>query len=992
MISVKKLNKYFFRHRQNEIHVINNVGLELPEKGLTAIFGRSGCGKTTLLNVIGGLDGFSSGSVEYDGASISENTDYLRNSSIGYIFQNYCLSRGRTVYENVADVLRLCGEHDEKVIEYRVLKALSSVGMEKFRNRTPDMLSGGQQQRVAIARAVVKSPRVILADEPTGNLDDANTVAVMDMLRSISEKCLVLLVTHEERLVEYYCDSVIELSDGSVVSVRALEKGNGYSFRQRGNVYLGDLDVTELPGDGLNIRFYGDKPETPVELKIVSVNGRIYLQSDSPNVKYVDGTGEIRLIDGKFDQTAKERKYGEYEPLPPLPKRGKREYGRLFTFFGSFKNGFASQMNGKKKGKRFVRMCMGMFAAVIVIFAGVYGRKTADLFDIKKSVNGNLIAVRADLPGAERAMADAFENSGTSGVDYYFYAGFAGSVGEQEILNIVPAYFISGGSGVVLSAEGTPLPESLADGLRVLAGEKKISDTSIWISRYMADRFLKTSTVSFIRNYSDLVGLRAGNYDVAAVIDTSEPVYFLPDAILQELNIERLGLKIQKSSDPAAEGGKTVYMSLNDTSLKAGEPVMINGKRFEVAEVRRMYGCYADWLLEKYPEHLNLCEKLFGSGIMSEQLLAAAKDDAAFAGTYSASSEPDAEGLAYLYAYRYFDEWVGYCAENNLICRYSSVPELFYVYKAGVLDDAKYPAFGEYGWYGDDSGGKYMSESFSRFYSVLKFFRSNGRVASPGESVADYSYSIDYLVSTAEELYYKIDTSGIAAPVSESFFMLGPDDYAIASTGYGESDPLADGGLYGLRIETGTVYSSPYLVAHCSDYGKALKLITAEYGAPDRYSPDNVSPRIITPEYQFDERLADKGMSVLGGVVPFVAVVALLCVCVYFMIRSTLMNRVKDVGIYRAIGVTKNNLRFSFMAETLALTCTSVVPWFAAFSALLFLTLKRSTIAGNTIFYPPWFAALLLAFVVGICLVCGIMPINRLLRKTPAELLAKYDI
>ncbi|MBO4769213.1 MAG: ABC transporter permease, partial [Clostridia bacterium] len=656
----------------------------------------------------------------------------------------------------------------------------------------------------------------------------------------------------------------------------------------------------------------------------------------------------------------------------------------------SFRNGFAAQMKGKKKGKRFVRLCMGMFAAAIVIFAGVYGRKTADLFDIKKSVNGNMIAVRADLPGAERVLADAFENRGTSGIDYYYYADFAGSVGEQEVLKITPAYYISGGSGVVLSAEGTPLPESLADGLRVLAGEKKVSDTSIWISRYMADRFLKTSTVSFIKNYSDLIGLKAGNYDVAAVIDTSEPVYYLPDSLLQELNIERLGLKIQKTSDPEAGGGKVVFMSFDSTFPGVGDTVMINGKKFEIAGVRGMYGCYADWLREKYPEHWNLCERLFRGGIMSEQLLDAARDDSAFAEAYSASSEPDFEGLAYLYAYRYFDEWVKYCTENNLVSLYSAVPELFYVYKAGVLDDAKYPAFGDYGWYGDDAG--YMTESFSGFYSVLKYYRSHGRVVNKTDAVSDFSYSIDYLVNAAMELYYKLDTSGIAAPYRESFFMLGPEDYAIASTGYGESDTAADGGLYRLKNETEALYSSPYLVAHCSDYGKALKLITAEYGAPDGYSPDVVSPGIITPKYQFDERLAEEGLSVIGGVIPFAVVVALLCVSVYFMIRSTLMNRVKDVGIYRAIGVTKNNLRFSFMAETLALTCTSVVPWFAVFSALLFLTLKRSTIAGNTIFYPPWFAALLLVFVLGICVICGIMPINRLLRKTPAELLAKYDI
>ena len=202
MISIKGLNKFFNKGKQNEIHVINDVTLDLPERGITAIFGKSGCGKTTLLNVIGGLDGFASGSLTIEGQSITKNTDEIRNKYVGYVFQNYNLSSSESCFDNVAAALRLCGMRDEGEIERRVMAALRNVGMEKYAKRTPDTLSGGQQQRIAIARAIVKNPPVILADEPTGNLDEANTVMIMDLLREIAKDHLVLLVTHEQSLVD----------------------------------------------------------------------------------------------------------------------------------------------------------------------------------------------------------------------------------------------------------------------------------------------------------------------------------------------------------------------------------------------------------------------------------------------------------------------------------------------------------------------------------------------------------------------------------------------------------------------------------------------------------------------------------------------------------------------------------------------------------------------------------------------------------------------
>ena len=129
--------------------------------------------------------------------------------------------------------------------------------MECFENRTPDSLSGGQQQRIAIARAIVKNPRVILADEPTGNLDEANTVLVMDLLREIARDHLVLLVTHEEDLVDHYCETVIELSDGKVVNVRGNETANGLRVKDKNDIWLGELEKHEETDDGrVSVTYY----------------------------------------------------------------------------------------------------------------------------------------------------------------------------------------------------------------------------------------------------------------------------------------------------------------------------------------------------------------------------------------------------------------------------------------------------------------------------------------------------------------------------------------------------------------------------------------------------------------------------------------------------------------------------------------------------------------------------------------------------------------
>ena len=223
-IKVENIVKTFNRHSRNANKVLKGVSFELPDKGLVCIFGKSGSCKTTLLNIIGGLEKADNGKVYIDGECTSGKTDKIRNAKIGFIFQNYYLEKGYTIAEILRNQMIIAGFKDEKEIERRTEEALKLVDMERFKNKLGDALSGGQQQRVAIARAIVKGSDIILADEPTGNLDAENTMKVMDILKEISKTQLVVIVTHEVSLIKKYADSHIKIVDGELVEDGEIEE------------------------------------------------------------------------------------------------------------------------------------------------------------------------------------------------------------------------------------------------------------------------------------------------------------------------------------------------------------------------------------------------------------------------------------------------------------------------------------------------------------------------------------------------------------------------------------------------------------------------------------------------------------------------------------------------------------------------------------------------------------------------------------------------
>jgi len=219
MIRCRDLCK-FYQQGENQITALAAVSLEIPRGSFAAVMGPSGSGKSTLLHLIGGLDRPTSGELLVDGRLIGQMADdqvtLFRRSKIGFVFQFFNLLATLTARENIALPFVLDGRAQSEADE-RAAVLLAKVGLDKRKDHLPAELSGGEIQRVAIARALSFSPPILLADEPTGNLDSKNGTAILDLLRRINQDdgCTVVMVTHSEEAASY-ADRRVYLRDGRV--------------------------------------------------------------------------------------------------------------------------------------------------------------------------------------------------------------------------------------------------------------------------------------------------------------------------------------------------------------------------------------------------------------------------------------------------------------------------------------------------------------------------------------------------------------------------------------------------------------------------------------------------------------------------------------------------------------------------------------------------------------------------------------------------------
>ena len=218
ILQVKDVTKIYGQD-ENAVKALNGISLEIEQGEFAALVGTSGSGKSTLLNLIGGLDVPTEGKIAIRDREIQSlkrgELTIFRRRNIGFVFQNYSLMPVLNVYDNIS--LSVTFDKGKHVDHQYIKELLKDLGLWEKRKKYPDELSGGQQQRVAIARALANKPAVILADEPTGNLDSKTTMEVMGVLKASSDKYhqTILMVTHNEAIAQT-CDRIIRIEDGRV--------------------------------------------------------------------------------------------------------------------------------------------------------------------------------------------------------------------------------------------------------------------------------------------------------------------------------------------------------------------------------------------------------------------------------------------------------------------------------------------------------------------------------------------------------------------------------------------------------------------------------------------------------------------------------------------------------------------------------------------------------------------------------------------------------
>ncbi len=243
LINVKKV----YTTKAGDTAALNGVSITFPKTGMVFITGKSGSGKTTMLNVIGGLDGIDEGEIVIEGKKFSEFTsadyDSYRNTFVGFIFQEYNLLPEYSVAKNIGMANELQGK---KVDDLELENLLELVDIAGYGTRKISQLSGGQKQRVAIARALIKNPQIIMADEPTGALDSVTGIQVMETLKKLSKQKLIIVVSHDLELAEKYGDRIVKLVDGQIVEDISL-----VDVEFNGSLYENDSEVTIKSGGDL---------------------------------------------------------------------------------------------------------------------------------------------------------------------------------------------------------------------------------------------------------------------------------------------------------------------------------------------------------------------------------------------------------------------------------------------------------------------------------------------------------------------------------------------------------------------------------------------------------------------------------------------------------------------------------------------------------------------------------------------------------------------
>lgn len=526
MIKVEKVNKYFNKRKANEIHVINNTSMTLPDEGIVCLLGPSGCGKTTLLNAIGGLDSVDKGTITIDGQRITRHSankiDSIRNARIGYIFQNFNLLDDRTVFDNVAIALRMIGIRDTTTVNARVRYCLEKVGIDQYRNKLAGSLSGGQRQRVAIARAIVKNPSIILADEPTGNLDSANTLEIMNIIKTISRERLVILVTHERNIAEFYSDYVAEMKDGKIIKAYNNDSSRYLDYQLENRIYLKDMAVHKgFAQDDVSVDVYSDE-ERQADIKVVIRGNNLYINTGG-RLNVVDETSNIEMVDEHY--TAMDESYFEdndFDYTACLPSKYKAKYTSVYRLTNMIGRGWKTV-----KGFKRIRKILMLGYVFAAMFAFLAVSNVMGLIDVRpvdyRTTNGNYITIQN--PDKTRDALDVVSGKEETA---FVLPGNTRKLVTLPMDDFLQTNYASEDMSVSLVLTDVLEPDQL------IAGSMPEDPHDVVIDKALADTFLREKTGVYVGldTMEEFVGRKVripnlDDYRICGISDTKSPSMFI---------------------------------------------------------------------------------------------------------------------------------------------------------------------------------------------------------------------------------------------------------------------------------------------------------------------------------------------------------------------------------------------------------------------------------------------------------------------------------
>lgn len=389
MIRVENIQKQF--HKKSVLQMIN---LEFEDTGLVCITGESGSGKSTLLKIIAGVLPFEDGRIVYDDSVILDAKSKKRPSycieNMTCIMEDWGDYKGLTVYEGFRRILDVY-ELSEQEIEDRISYALEKTHMQAFRHRRMEALSGGQKQRIRIAGALLKQSKVVLADEPTANLDEKNTIAMLEILRGISGECLVLVVSHEKRLMEAFADRMIYLSNGQVLRDDTNVPGQRIESLDLTHIYLGEYDRSTHSLGEVSVDYYEkknvqnkNKKNDHSQIRMINRDGILIIQKPATMDVIIEKSDEESLIvEGKRPE------YERTEVEVQRPEGQRRHRMKLRLLKKSYQRSAGSN---KHSEIAVVAMTIVTFVFLTMLFISNTAKKSIDR-EQYQTVDSHVIAV-----------------------------------------------------------------------------------------------------------------------------------------------------------------------------------------------------------------------------------------------------------------------------------------------------------------------------------------------------------------------------------------------------------------------------------------------------------------------------------------------------------------------------------------------------------------------------------------------------------------------